>query len=72
MVGDIGETEGSVSGGGGAAAAAPPSRSGPRLSFEAVVRLSCAGRRGIHTGFVRDIARGGICLLYTSPSPRDS
>ena len=69
MVGDISETEGSVSGGGGAAAAAPPSRSGPRLSFEAVVRLSCAGRRGIHTGFVRDIARGGMFLRLVDPEP---
>jgi len=69
VVGEIGETEGSVSGGAGAAAAAPPSRSGPRLSFEAVVRLSCAGRRGIHTGFVRDIARGGMFLRLVDPEP---
>ncbi len=67
-MGEIGETEGGVSGSGGGAAA-PPSRSGPRLSYEAVVRLSCAGRRGIHTGFVRDIARGGMFLRLVDPEP---
>ena len=70
MLGDLGETVDRVSGGGaGAAAAAPLSRSGPRLSCEAVVRLSCAGRRGIHTGFVRDIARGGMFLRLVDPEP---
>jgi PilZ domain-containing protein len=69
-VDEIGDTEGSVSGdAGGGAAAAPPSRSAPRLSYEAVVRLSCAGRRGIHTGFVRDIARGGMFLRLVDPEP---
>ena len=47
----------------------PPSRHAPRLSYEAVVRLSCAGRRGIHTGFVRDISRGGMFLRLVDPEP---
>ncbi|HEV8241878.1 MAG TPA: PilZ domain-containing protein [Thermoanaerobaculia bacterium] len=46
-----------------------PSRTAPRLSYEAVVRLSCAGRRGIHTGFVRDISRGGMFLRLVDPEP---
>ena len=49
--------------------APPPSRHAPRLSFEAVVRISCAGRRGIHTGFVRDISRGGMFLRLVDPEP---
>jgi len=48
---------------------APPSRREPRLSYEAVVRLHCDGRRGIHTGFVRDISRGGMFLRLVDPEP---
>ena len=51
------------------ASVAPPSRHAPRLSCEAVVRLSCDGRRGIHTGFVRDISRGGMFLRLVDPEP---
>jgi uncharacterized protein (TIGR02266 family) len=47
----------------------PPSRREPRLSYEAVVRLHCDGRRGIHTGFVRDISRGGMFLRLVDPEP---
>jgi len=66
---EFGEKEGEVSSDGGSGVAPLPSRSAPRLSFEAVVRLSCAGRRGIHTGFVRDIARGGMFLRLVDPEP---
>ncbi len=51
------------------ASVAPPSRHAPRLSYEAVVRLQCDGRRGIHTGFVRDISRGGMFLRLVDPEP---
>jgi hypothetical protein len=48
---------------------APAARHAPRLSYEAVVRLHCDGRRGIHTGFVRDISRGGMFLRLVDPEP---
>src|SRR4030095_827407 len=41
----------------------------PRLWCGAVVRISCAARRGIHTGFVRDISRGGMFLRLVDPEP---
>jgi PilZ domain-containing protein len=48
---------------------APQSRESARLSFEAVVRIHCDGRRGIHTGFMRDISRGGMFLRLVDPEP---
>jgi hypothetical protein len=33
------------------------------------VRLRCDGRRGIHTGFVRDLSRGGLFIRLVDPEP---
>ncbi|HEV8632088.1 MAG TPA: PilZ domain-containing protein [Thermoanaerobaculia bacterium] len=51
------------------AGAVSPLRRGARLPVEATVRLRCEGRVGIHTGFVRDLSRGGMFLRIVDPEP---
>jgi uncharacterized protein (TIGR02266 family) len=34
-----------------------------------VVRLRCVGRIGVHTGFLRDLSRGGMFLRLVDPEP---
>ena len=40
--------------------------------FQAVDALATAGRRMREDGDISQLPVAGICLLYTSPSPRDS
>jgi uncharacterized protein (TIGR02266 family) len=49
--------------------ACSPLRRGIRRAVEATVRLRCEGRVGIHTGFVRDLSRGGMFLRIVDPEP---
>lgn len=47
----------------------PAARRTPRVSAEGTVRLRCEGRRGIHTGFVRDLSSGGMFLRIIDAEP---
>ncbi len=47
----------------------PPSRHEGRRAADGVVRLRCEGRRGLHTGFLRDLSRGGMFLRLLDPEP---
>lgn len=41
----------------------------PRLASDGVVRLLCPGRRGVQSGFLRDVSRGGMFLHLVDPEP---
>jgi uncharacterized protein (TIGR02266 family) len=38
-----------------------------RLPLDGVVRLRCTGRVGVHSGFLRDLSRGGMFLRLVDP-----
>lgn len=56
-------------GAGGATRQPPAARRTRRVSADGTVRLRCEGRRGIHTGFVRDVSAGGMFLRILDPEP---